>query len=421
MRTAGILVLSLALAGACGSSPITPELRTARDTVDQARSGPAAELAPGRVRRAERTLAAAERAPDGSRIERDLAYVADRQARLAMVEADLAAARLALAERQRASGSELEGAAVESDRPLAAEERRAALEGELDAVRRELESVRGELESIRTEGRRERELTQRERELEAREHRIAARLEADRRRGTDLAESRAELRSVRDELARVRDELAAHRERLDEAAHGLEARERELADRERALAEAVRAQAEAEGRARAAVARLEELASVERTSEGLVVTLSGDLLFEHDQAELRPLARPRLRAVAEVLRSLPDVQAVIDSHADARSHGSHDRQLAQRRAEAVRQFLVDEGIAMRRLRTVERAGAEPIGSPEGGRRVEIHLRSADGALTGALAARPAARERSIRAPAGGAGSGGSSAPFRPAARPPRLP
>jgi len=86
--------LVVALAG-CGGASISPELRTARDTIDEARESEAAIEQRSQVRLAEQTLDRAEAAPDGSLEERDLAYVADRLARIAIAYTNLASLRRA--------------------------------------------------------------------------------------------------------------------------------------------------------------------------------------------------------------------------------------------------------------------------------------------------------------------------------------
>src|SRR5690606_11984789 len=106
--------LSIALAGicGCGGAAISPELRTARDTVDEARESPAAMRERAQIRLAERTLARAESAPDGSMEERDLAYLADRQARIAMTDANIAVIQEAYEEDEQRYQRELERSAL---------------------------------------------------------------------------------------------------------------------------------------------------------------------------------------------------------------------------------------------------------------------------------------------------------------------
>lgn len=392
MRTTSIISLSvvLALAG-CGSASISPELRTARDTLDQARSTDAAQVEPDQLRRAERTLMRAEAAPDGSLVERDLAYIADRQARIAMADANLALARTAIDEEESQYQSELESAAIERDRQIAAQEGQiVVMQRDLSTVQGELGRVRAQLESRgRTLDARTRELQQRELTLAIRERQLGVLVDAGRITAAELLVAQRELDTVRRDLARVRGQLDQRSRTLDATTRELEARERELAMREQQLASAMQARNEAEQRARDAMRDLEELASVRREQEEIIVTLSGEVLFEYDQAELRPTARQRLRAVARALETQPDAQIVIEGFTDSRGSDPYNQQLSQRRAEVVRQFLIDEGVEMNRLRAVGRGEADPIASndtPEGraeNRRVEIRFRPTQAAIVSA--------------------------------------
>lgn len=390
MRTTAIFssLTWLALAG-CGGASITPELRTARDTIDQARSGRAALLEPEQVRRAELALAAAEDAPDGSALERDLAYIADRQARIAMADASIADVDTALEVEQREYQRELEQAAI--DRGSARQEQQiAALQRELSVVLGELAEVRGELDRRgRTLDARTRTLQRRELELALRELALAGVLAESRATTAELREARRELESVRRELAVVRGRLEQRSRTMEPRMHELELRERELALREEELRQSVVARARAELRADEAMRDVEELAAVRRAEDEVVITLPADVLFEHEQPELRPAGRERLRAVASALAAQPDARVVIESHMDARGSAQRSDQLAARRAEVVRQFLVEEGVDMGRLRAVGRGARDPIASNDtvegraDNRRVEIHVRPAEGAITAA--------------------------------------
>jgi outer membrane protein OmpA-like peptidoglycan-associated protein len=392
MRTTSILSLSamLALAG-CGAAAISPELRTARDTMDQARSGQAARLEPDQLRIAERTLSRAEEAPDGSPIERDLAYIADRQTRIAMADADLVATRTAMQEEQRQYQSELERTAIDRNRQIASQQ------GQIAQMQRELQTVQGQLGDVRSElerrGRtlnaRTQELQQRERDLALRERQLIIVLEESQSTAAQLGQAQTELDSVRRELGQVRGRLDLRTQTLDETTQRLEARERELALRQQELEAAMQARADAEERARVAMQQLQELASVRQEQDEVIITLSGEVLFEYNQAELRSTARQRLRAVAAALRTQPDAQIVIEGHTDARGSDDYNEQLSQRRAEAVRQFLVQEGVEMSRLRAVGRGEELPIASNDteegraNNRRVEIHFRPTQAAALSA--------------------------------------
>jgi len=95
-RLSSFLALSFAIGSfGCATAKPSTELLSARDAVESAQTGQAAELAPDRVLEAEQALAVAEteRRDDGNTFQaRTYAYVAERRAQLAMAHAALASA-----------------------------------------------------------------------------------------------------------------------------------------------------------------------------------------------------------------------------------------------------------------------------------------------------------------------------------------
>jgi outer membrane protein OmpA-like peptidoglycan-associated protein len=116
---------------------------------------------------------------------------------------------------------------------------------------------------------------------------------------------------------------------------------------------AVRAQAEAEAirkRAEAEVTRLEaalgQVAETRRTALGLVMNLGSDYLkFEFDKAELRPEDRELLSKVAGILMTSKDYMLSVNGHTDDVGTAEYNQKLSERRAQAVRDYLVKAGIS----------------------------------------------------------------------------
>ncbi len=72
--------------------------------------------------------------------------------------------------------------------------------------------------------------------------------------------------------------------------------------------------------------------------------------FQTNRAKIRKRSYPLLRAVAAILRAHPEIQLVqIEGHTDERGSAEHNRKLSERRAQAVRRFLVDQGVDPARL------------------------------------------------------------------------
>jgi len=75
---------------------------------------------------------------------------------------------------------------------------------------------------------------------------------------------------------------------------------------------------------------------------------------------LSPEARVSLTSQANWLTSYTNVNAIIEGHADERGTREYNLALAARRAEAVKSFLVSQGVAPSRLTTVSYGKERPI-------------------------------------------------------------
>lgn len=88
---------------------------------------------------------------------------------------------------------------------------------------------------------------------------------------------------------------------------------------------------------------LAKLAAVKEDQRGMVITLSGSVLFASNQAVLLPEARTRLDQVAAALLATKERKIVVEGHTDSRGNDAHNQQLSQARAEAVRSYIVQAG------------------------------------------------------------------------------
>jgi outer membrane protein OmpA-like peptidoglycan-associated protein len=134
----------------------------------------------------------------------------------------------------------------------------------------------------------------------------------------------------------------------------------------------------AEKKAAQALSSLEEIAKIKEESRGWVITLSGAVLFKSNKADLLPIATDQLSKVAEALKEQDESKTiVVEGHTDSRGSDRANRVLSQERADAVRAFLITQGIDGNRILAVGKGESEPIAdnnSAEGranNRRVEI--------------------------------------------------
>lgn len=151
----------------------------------------------------------------------------------------------------------------------------------------------------------------------------------------------------------------------------------------RAQADAARRAAEDAARRRAAdSAAAAAAAARNRANAGaLAATLTAMVHFDYDQAELRPGDRAILDAKVPILQANSGVMIRIAGHTDERGSDEYNLALGQRRAAAVKAYLVQHGIADARIATVSYGEEHPIaqGSDESAysqnRRAEFDITS----------------------------------------------
>lgn len=76
------------------------------------------------------------------------------------------------------------------------------------------------------------------------------------------------------------------------------------------------------------------------------------ILFDFDAYTIRPDAAQALEAKLPILQANPGVRIRVEGHADPRGSDEYNLALGERRANAVRRWLVDRGIAADRIETV---------------------------------------------------------------------
>ena len=81
------------------------------------------------------------------------------------------------------------------------------------------------------------------------------------------------------------------------------------------------------------------------TAREIKIDLAADVLFDFDKADLRSEAGPALEKVAAVLRAYPKGAVAIDGHTDGKGADQYNQKLSERRAESVRRWLANAGIA----------------------------------------------------------------------------
>jgi outer membrane protein OmpA-like peptidoglycan-associated protein len=200
-----------------------------------------------------------------------------------------------------------------------------------------------------------------------------------------LEKSHRQVAAAEKEIDELQEDLlSAAEEKLEMSAQQAAAAE---AERKRLEAEKNKTQAELEKERKAreavekklsaALASLNKIASVKEEKRGVVITLSGAVLFATGKYELLPIARSQLADVAKALKDQGYKAIVVEGHTDSRGSDENNMKLSQNRADAVRSYLITQGIESSKITAVGWGESRPIAdnnSAEGranNRRVEL--------------------------------------------------
>lgn len=163
-----------------------------------------------------------------------------------------------------------------------------------------------------------------------------------------------------------------------------EARNREL---QQAKADAMAAQERvrtleaqlAEAQSQQQQQQLSSIGEVKQDDRGVILTLTGGVLFTFGSDELMPQAEERLDNLAQVLKQSPDAKFKIEGHTDSKGSEEYNQELSERRAKAVKDYLVSKGVSEQSIETEgfgEQRAVATNDTPEGranNRRVEVVL------------------------------------------------
>jgi outer membrane protein OmpA-like peptidoglycan-associated protein len=199
----------------------------------------------------------------------------------------------------------------------------------------------------------------------------AARAEAERMKAEAQAAAQEAARQ-KEEAEKAKAEALAQQQTL--------AAEADKAKQAAAQSEQLRQQAEKEKqelRARL-LQQLNTILSTRDTARGLIANMS-DVLFKTGSFELLPGARERLAKVSGIVLAYPTLHLQVEGHTDAVGTDEYNQTLSEKRAESVRDYLVQQGIAAGSIESKGFGKTMPIASnesPEGrqqNRRVELVL------------------------------------------------
>ena len=122
--------------------------------------------------------------------------------------------------------------------------------------------------------------------------------------------------------------------------------------------------------------------SVERVGDGvLLVKFDSDVLFDVDSAIVKSGQRAVVDDVSEVLVEYPKTAVVVQGHTDSTGTEVHNQDLSERRAEAIANRLIGNGVDDRRVAAIGFGEGYPVADNDSSRgrqlnrRVEILLKA----------------------------------------------
>ena len=117
---------------------------------------------------------------------------------------------------------------------------------------------------------------------------------------------------------------------------------------------------------------------IERMENDLLkLSLSSEVSFDFDSAKLKPSFEPSLKKLTKVLKKYDKTLITVVGHTDSVGSEAYNQKLSERRAAAVKTYLIDHGIEPARITAIGRGESEPrdTNETEAGRqlnrRVEI--------------------------------------------------
>ncbi len=153
------------------------------------------------------------------------------------------------------------------------------------------------------------------------------------------------------------EEAAAERERAARLEAERAAREREAKERELA-----RIREEEAKRAKEKEFERSLVAKREPGIEGEVFesSLLKDIHFDFDKYDIRPMDAEILKENAALLMKYPKVKIQVEGHCDERGTNEYNLALGERRANAVKKYLVSLGISENRISTISYGEEKPL-------------------------------------------------------------
>jgi len=199
-----------------------------------------------------------------------------------------------------------------------------------------------------------------ERQAETAQAKAQALSDEQARQQAEQAQAEAEAAAARAAKAKAEAEQAS--------AAALQQQQQAQAEADRARQEAAQADAQrqqAEAEKTQLRERLKQQLSMvletRETARGLIVNIN-DVLFDFNKYTLKPGAREKLAKVSGILLAYPGLKLQLEGHTDSIGSDEYNMNLSQQRADAVRSFLVEQGVSPDSITAVGMGKDNPVAS-----------------------------------------------------------
>ena len=107
------------------------------------------------------------------------------------------------------------------------------------------------------------------------------------------------------------------------------------------------------------LAQLNQVLQTRDTPRGLIVSMP-DVLFDFNKYTLKPEARERLARISGIVLAYPDLKLEIEGYTDSIGSDEYNQTLSDKRAQAVRDYLVSQGVSMNNVAAHGLGKADPV-------------------------------------------------------------
>ena len=237
-------------------------------------------------------------------------------------------------------------------------------QAELDAYERELTSdvqARAEIQrhheaaiAVATQQRQQAEATAQQYRAEVEQAHQAAQAAQQ-----EAAQTQQQLQAAQQQAAQQQQQLSQQvQQQQSEAEKARQAAQTAQAELERTREEL--AKRDAEARQLRMQTELARIAATKQESRGLVVTLPSGIFFDSGKSTLKSGAKKTLDRIARQLTGDSAIKVAVEGHTDSTGSAEKNKALSEKRAQAVRDYLVSKGVPEAQITAEGKGESEPI-------------------------------------------------------------